>query len=173
MGDRASIIQPLHDWAVMPLSADPLFHDPDGYPVPPHVLRALEVVEAADVGYDVLYVAHELPKRTLPEHRAVEIAELLPPPPPRVERTSRALGAAARKLWAAAAAPLGIAGAVGLGLGALVVATGAIAGAGLAVLDPILLGVVVAPGRPMVGEQAAWFLLVSWTYAEEDAPWRS
>ena len=104
----------------------------------------------------------------------MEIAELLPPPPPRVERTSRALGDAARTLWAAAAAPLGIAGAVGLGLGALVVATGAIAGAGLAVLDPILLGVVVAPGRPVVvGEQAAWFYLASWTYAEEEAPWRS
>ena len=48
---------------------------------------------------------------------------------------------------------------------ALTVATVPVA---LITLDPVLFGVVVAPGRPLrPGEPAAWFVLAAWNYSGE------
>jgi hypothetical protein len=58
-----------------------------------------------------------------------------------------------------AAVPLAISGAL---------TTAAAAAASAVARDPILLGVVVAPGRPFApGELAAWFYLDHWSFGQE------
>jgi hypothetical protein len=149
------------DWVVLNLADDPLFHDRHGFPIPGRVLDDLRRVERS-LEFDALFVAHEVPRGAVVEDRPIPREALLPPGPRPVVQQSERFGEAARLLWALAAAPLVLSGAAA----ALVASATAAMGAGLA-LDPILLGVVVAPERsPEPGEPAAWFCLGRWVYGE-------
>ncbi len=153
---------PNTDWVLLELADDPLFQDRHGFPIPAPVLADLRRIRRS-VELDALFVAHEVPRGAVVEDRPIPREALLPPPSRRVVEQSERFGEAARALWAVAAAPLVLAGAVA----ALGAATTAAAGSVLA-LDPVLLGVAVAPGRPLAdGEPAAWFRLAQWTYGVE------
>lgn len=162
-GWRLYTNSPHYDHVFCNLAEDPLFSDPDGFPIPKRVLnylRGLNQIRLAHE-FDLLYVVHEVKKGALRDGELT--AEKLVPPSPQVMRCSQRLGVVATGLWLGAAMPL-LAGA-GLGL------AGAAAGLMLAPLglDPLLLGAVVAPDQPIqAGEMAVWFYLAHWRYADEE-----
>lgn len=157
---------PHYDYVFCNLAEDPLFSDPDGFPIPERVLQHLQRLNQTSLAheFDLLYVVHEVEKDTICEGEPLT-AEKLVPPSPHVMRSSQQLGAVGMGLWLGTAVPL-LAGA-GLGL--------ATAAAGFVMLapwglDPLLLGAVVAPGRPIQeGEMAIWFYLAHWRYADKEA----
>ena len=128
-------------------------------------------MEQAGVDFDALYVAHELEKGRIREEEPLTAQMVLPPPPREVEQLSEKLGSAAPRMWAAAAVPLLASAAVSAAIAgaALMVGPALLAAAATcATLDPILLGTIVAPGRPVQpGEAACWFYLAHWRYGEE------
>jgi len=160
-----------YDWVLVNLAEDPLFHDRDGFPVPGHILDHLRAVKRAGTDFDALYVAYEIEKGQIREGERLTADALLPPPPRSVERLSHQLGKASEALWAVAAVPLVVSLVVGaaVGTGVLMAAPAlAAAGASCLTLDPVLLGTIVAPGRPVrAGELACWFYLTHWAYGEE------
>ncbi|MBC7264769.1 MAG: hypothetical protein H5T64_10520 [Chloroflexi bacterium] len=159
------------DWVLVNLAEDPLFHDRDGFPVPKRILRHLRAMQKAGVEFDALYVAHEVEKGRIREG-GVTAEVLMPSTPKPVARLSGWLGTAARVTWGLAAAPLAASAVVSAAVaaGAVAVAPALMAlGAACLTLDPILLGAVVAPGRPVEeGETAYWFYLAHWRYGEEE-----
>ncbi len=152
---------PRTDWVVLNLADDPLFHDRHGFPIPTRVLDDLRRIRRS-VELDALFVAHEVPRGAVAEERPVPATALMPSPPREVAELSAGLGAMAQGLWLTAAVPLVASGLIG----ALVAGGAAVIGGSLA-LDPVLLGVLVEPGRSVKpGEPGAWFCLGQWTYGE-------
>lgn len=151
-----------YDYVFCNLAEDPLFHDPDGFPIPEHTLRYLQRLGQSDLGdrFDLLYVVHEVEKGTLHEGEDLDPDKLVPPSP-QVQRASRRLGNIATGLWLGAALPL----LAGAGLGVATTAGLAMLPLGL---DPLLLGAVVGPQRPIrAGELAVWFYLAHWYYTTD------
>jgi hypothetical protein len=147
----------------MPIQADPLQNDRDGFPIPKRVLKGLRSIRRNEIDFDALYIAHEVPIGAVREDRAIPGGLLTPPAPRAMQRLSRYLGLASNALWMLATLPIAASAAIGgvLNRGALDV--GVTVG-----LDPILLGVVVGHGRPVrAREPGAWFYLGHWTYNEE------
>ena len=151
-----------YDWVLINLAEDPLFQDPDGFPVPKRVLEELHRVQRSGVDFDALYVAHEAPWGTVREGAPLTAGMLMPPPPRAVQRLSVRLGATGRALWALATLPVAASAVIG---GLVAAGTTAVSAVGL---DPVLLGVVVGLDRPLVpGELAAWFYLGHWAFNQE------
>lgn len=153
---------PQHDWHLMPLAEDPAWDHRHGFPMPQEVIAQLRRIEAANLGLDTLYIAHETPKVRgyLPgsvEHKSL----LMPPVSPRAQARAQTMGNVAAKLLQAAFAPVLLAGVVGAGA----VATAAIAAGALVGLDPIIFGLVTDPQHGLrPGTPAAWMYLCSWTW---------
>lgn len=162
-GWRLHTKSPHYDYVFCNLAEDPLFHDPDRFPIPRRLLDHLELLNRVGLGqeFDLLYVVHEVKKGTVREGEPLDPDRLVPPSP-KVKRASKLLGTLGTGLWLGAAVPL----LAGTGLGVL---TAAMAMVPLG-LDPLLLGAIVAPGRPVAaGETAVWFYLAHWQYADEEA----
>ena len=150
------------DWVMMPLAQDPLFAQQDQYPIPASTLRQLQQIDRASIDFDIIYVAHEVEKNTVVQGEAVPLKAVVPPAPPNVQRLSQRLGQTARSLFTLALAPLVAWSAASAALGAMVAALPA------AILDPVLFGVVVRPGRdPQQGEVGGWFYLAHWQYGSD------
>lgn len=152
-----------YDYVFCNLAEDPLFRDPDGFPIPEHTLRYLQRLSRTTLAeqFDLLYVVHEVEKGSVCEGEELDPDKLVPPSP-RIQRTSRRLGTLAAVLWLGAAIPF-LAGA-GLGMAAATLGQAMVSQG----VDPLLLGAVVAPGRPArAGELAVWFYLAHWRYATE------
>jgi len=156
-----------YDYVFCNLAEDPLFSDPDGFPIPAHTLQHLHRLNRSSLArcFDLLYVVHEVEKGSIKEGEPLE-AERLVPPSPHVRRASERLGSLGTVLWLGTALPLlggaglGLATAAGLAMIPLSLGLG---------LDPLLLGAVVAPQRPIrVGELAVWFYLTHWRYTAEE-----
>lgn len=148
-----------YDYVFCNVAEDPLFHDPDRFPIPQATLAQLERLHTTGLGreFDLLYVVHEVEKGSVREGEPLDPDKLVPPSP-RVRRSSERMGRVSLGLWLGAAAPLLA------GVGAAV-ASPAIAFAAPLALDPLLLGAVVAPGRAVrEGEMAVWFYLAQWSY---------
>jgi hypothetical protein len=161
----------LSDWVLVNLAEDPLFHDRDGFPVPRLILEHLCAIDTAGIEFDALYVAHETEKGAIKLREPLTRESLLPPPPQAVAQLSDRLGRVGEAVWVVAATPLVLAtvGTTAMASGALVAASVvAMAAAACMTGDPIVLGTVVAPGRPVrVGEPACWFVLGAWNYGPE------
>jgi len=162
-----------YDYVFCNLAEDPLFSDPDGFPIPKRVLQDLKHLNATGLAghFDVLYVVHEVDKGSIREGERLTSDKLVPPSP-RVARASEQLGSLGALLWLGASIPL-IASA---GLGVFMAGVAGVVGAaalGVDVfsplgLDPILLGAIVSPGRPVhAGDMAIWFYLAHWRYTDE------
>jgi hypothetical protein len=156
---------------VVNLADDPLFHAPQGFPVPRHILAQLRQVARSGIDFDALYVAHEVTPGQVRPDAPLALEALMPPPPAPVLQLSNRLGEGAAALWVWATLPwmlnpLGMLFfqilAIGLGIQSLGI---------LAWHDPVLLGALVAPGRlPTPGEPAAWFYLTHWAFNAEEPP---
>jgi len=148
------------DWVMINVAEDPLFNDRDGFPVPGRVLQQLRTIEKSGLNFNAIYAAHEVERGAVREGEPINVVALLPPPPRTTQRLSRWFGRVGLGLWSAATLPLGLS----IVIGSLLV-TGLRTSANIAVLDPILLGAIVSPGRPVVpGEQAVWFYLAHWSF---------
>ena len=159
------------DWALMPLAEDPLYQDRHGYPMPTQVMETLGSILDTGVTFDVIYVAHEVERDAIVEGQLIDPRTVMPPPAPSAQRRSKQLGSLAATLFKVAAAPLLAWGAASLAVGAATAATAAAASAvgAMALLDPVILGVVVRPGsQPQPGEPGCWFYLAHWRYGEEE-----
>jgi hypothetical protein len=149
-----------HDWVLVNLADDPVFQDPDGYPVPRHVLRRLHAIKQSGVDFDALYIAHQVPLGMVQEAEQLVAEMLLPPPPKAVQRLSAHLGFMGHVLWRLITLPIAVISALAGSTTFASTAEGSNVG-----LDPLLLGVVVGSDRRAVpGEPAAWFYLGHWTY---------
>lgn len=159
-GWRLHTRSPHYDYVFCNLAEDPLFQDPDGFPIPQKVLDHLRRLAQVglDCEFDLLYVVHEVEKGTISEGERLNPDKLVPPSP-LTQRASKQLGTLGMGLWLGAAVPL-------------------MAGAGLAMagslamvplgLDPLLLGAVVAPDCSVqAGELAVWFYLTHWHYTDD------
>lgn len=144
---------------VLSAADDPLFADPDGFPMPEKNLDELRRIQAAGLEFDDIWVAHELPLGTVQRGRPITAEMLAPPASRRSAETSQRLGKMGGMLWKMAAFPLLIAGGLALAAALPAAAVG---------LDPIIFGLRVAPGRRAVpGEAAAWVMLTGWAWNEE------
>jgi hypothetical protein len=151
------------DWVLMPIQADPLRDDRDGFPIPKRVLRDLRLIRRSEIDFDALYIAHEVPVGAVREDRAIPRGLLTPPAPRAMQQVSRYLGLASNALWMLATLPIAASAAIGGVLNRGALNLGVTVG-----LDPILLGVVVGRERPVRSrEPGAWFYLGHWTYNEE------
>jgi hypothetical protein len=148
------------DWLLVNLAEDPLFHDPDGFPVPGSVLKQIRAIAMAGVDFDALYVAHELPLGIARPGRLITREQLAPPASTTALRRARALGGVSAALWSAFAAPLRLLSRLG--------AAGATSADAPTRLDPVLFGVIVAPGStPAPGVPATWYYIAHWDYSDE------
>jgi hypothetical protein len=157
---------PRYDYVFCNLAEDPLFSDPDGFPIPQAVLRHLHRLQEAGLSqeFEMLYVVHEVKKGTVRKGEPLT-ADKLVPASPKVQRASRLFGALSMGLWLGTAVPLVVGAGVGLGMASAGLILPALA------LDPLLMGAMVAPGRPVrAGEQAVWFYLAHWRYGEDNEP---
>lgn len=144
---------------VISAADDPLFTDPDGFPMPKKNLDDLRRIQAAGIQFDDIWVAHELPLGTVQRGSPLTAEMLAPPTSRQAAETSHRLGKVGGMLWKMAAFPLLIAGGLAVAAAAPVAAIG---------LDPIIFGLRVTPGRrAVVGEAAAWVMLTAWAWNEE------
>lgn len=156
------IVAPGHgrDWVLTDLAGDPLFAHAGGFPVPDAQLAELRRIQNAGVAFDAIYVAHEVRSGAVSPDAPLELEALLPPPPRAIERLSNRLGAGAARIWNAGRLPIRLA--------TMTATAGAAMAAALPAaiaIDPIVLGVKGAPGRPLgAGEPALWFYLTHWDY---------
>jgi hypothetical protein len=152
-----------HDWVLVNLADDPLARHPEGFPIPRATLGRLRALRRGGVSLDAIAVAHEVRKGSLRPGEPLSLELLLPGPSRPAVRSAELLGWAARAAWLAATLPAAAAGLLGAGTAATAAATGM----GIADLDPILVGALVEPGRPVEpGQPARWLYLDSWAYAE-------
>jgi len=159
-GWRLYTKSPNYDYVFCNLAEDPLFSDPDGFPIPGNVLQHLQRLNRTSLAQhlDLLYVVHEVEKGSIAEGELLTTDKLVPPSP-QVKRASRCLGNIGTALWLGASLPL----MAGAGLGAAV--AGSLASLGL---DPLLLGAVGVPGSPLrTGDMAVWFYLSHWRYTAD------
>jgi len=166
-GWRLYTKSPRYDYVFCNVAEDPLFSDPDGFPIPQAVLRHLQRLQEAGLGqeFEMLYVVHEIEKGTVREGEPLD-ADKLVPASPRVQQASRLFGTLGMGLWLGTAVPLLVGAGVGLGMASAGLILPALAQG----LDPLLMGAVVAPGRPVAaGELAVWFYLAHWQYADEES----
>lgn len=152
------------EWYCMPLDEDPLWLSTEGLPMPEEVLARLEAMESAGIEFDTYYIAHELliERQNTP---TATLDRLRPQPSATAQRASAGLGSLATQLLNIARLPL-MAATVGLAAGAALGASVATAGVGLALLDPILMGVIVDPDHGLKpGAPASWYYIAHWIYA--------
>jgi hypothetical protein len=151
------------DWALINLADDPLYRDRDGFPVPKRILKSLRRIQRSGIEFDAIFAAHEVPAGSIREDRPIDAKLLAPPPPAPMQRLSQRLGNASNLLWMLAGLPLTASTTIGGMLNRGVAGFGEMIG-----LDPVLLGVAVARGRPVAPpEQSAWFYLGHWAYNQE------
>lgn len=158
-----------NDWVVGPLSRD------EDLVIPKREQQQLARLEDADIGFSTLYIAHELPEATADEvldgaTGPVEVSEeqaaILagpPPPPPASVALGDRLAHRSSQIFTGmrVAATAGAAAVAAVAAAPLVVGGAAIAG--LAQLDPIIVGV--DPfGEPRTGTPAGWYLLAQWDW---------
>jgi len=149
-------------WALMPLEKDPVIMEDGELRIPSYQLKQLRKLQKGGVSPDRLYIAHELPLDTIDDPEKITAAMVRHKPPPGAEKMAKRLGLAGSIILRTATAPAVIAGMVGAAALGTVFAAGASAGSAI-LLDPILFGVVVSPGRtPRSGEKAMWFELMRW-----------
>jgi len=159
------------DWVLVNVAEDPLFHAPQGFPVPGHILAQLRQVARSGIDFDALYVAHEVTPGQVRPDAPLALEALVPPPPATVVRLSNRLGETAEVLWSLGLLPgllnpLSMPFIRGLMIGLGIPRLGIVAWH-----DPVLLGALVAPGRsPAPGEPAAWFYLTHWAFNAEEPP---
>lgn len=146
------------DWLLMPLAEDPAWNAKDGYPLPGGIIAQLRQLKEAQLDFDTIYVAHEVPKLAGyllgPAERASHLA---PPVSTKAQSRAAALGTAAATLVKAAVAPALLTG---------VVSVAAAAAASVLVgMDPILFGVIADSKDEMApGSAAAWVYLCHWNW---------
>lgn len=138
-------------WVLLPAEEDPLLQDPDGYPIPERVLRDLRRLADGGVAFDALYIVHELSYREAePWPQA-----LIPQPSVAMVQRGDRLAAHAARVWGRALSPLRRSGG----------RRPAPAGPAITGLDPLVLGVLLAPGRAVcAGELALWVGIARWSY---------
>jgi hypothetical protein len=159
------------DWVVVNLADDPLFHAPQGFPVPGRILAQLRQVARSGIDFDALYVAHEVTPGQVRPDAPLALEALMPPPPATVVRLSNRLGEGAAALWVWTTSPLMLNPLLGMLFPILGTCLGIQSLGILAWHDPVLLGALVAPGRsPVPGEPAAWFYLGHWAFNAEEPP---
>jgi hypothetical protein len=160
------------DWVMAPASTL------DDAIVPRHEMRRLQRLHDAGVDFPMMYIAHEIPKertRDIWEHvgqpdgplaleasTASSLVGPVPAPATAVEVRDRLSARSTQMLTALRRGSLA-AGAVALGVVAAPVALVGGALAGLATLDPIVIGAIPAR-RGEVGEPAAFFILARWDW---------
>ncbi|RIK36804.1 MAG: hypothetical protein DCC55_26205 [Chloroflexi bacterium] len=160
------------EWRLMCLDEDPLFDSPGGFPFPDAVLQLLDRIQRAGLEFDTYYVAHELLLQPEGPVGRTPLALLQPPPPRQTMEASAKLGGWAGQAQHLASLPLvgAVAGltagaALSAALGAMAVGGVGLALSGLALLDPILFGVVADPAQPFQpGTVAAWYAVAVWSY---------
>ena len=156
-----------NDWIIGPVTRR------EDLVVPKAEQQTLRRLAAPDLDFEI-YVAHEVPKdRTaaidadsahVPLPAAAAAALVGPVPDPhrsvalgdRLERRTRQIGRGLRRTAVTG-------GALAAGIAAAPVLLAGAAVAGLAELDPIILGAVPV-GEPRDGEMAAWFVLARWDW---------
>jgi hypothetical protein len=146
------------DVVIVPADADPLLIS-GKFPLPRHTRRRMEALRKAGVPFDSLYtyVAHEVPRNSVPATGPLPLAAILPPVPQTSLRTSRSLGVVAQALTASVLGGMGQVARTG------VRGTGLV-GAGIdtlatVLLDPLIFGAI-ADERGM----ATWFVLAQWAW---------
>jgi hypothetical protein len=154
------------DVMLLDCANDPLFHDPDGFPVPQRVLKGLRRIQRSGVAFDTLYIAHEVLRGSVPSDGPIPAAALMPPPSRAVMRRSRQFGDAATTLW-------GWLGRFTQWLTPNHMKVRQLAEEARRIdwdrlLDPIILRVVTGSERPpRPGDPAVWFYVTHWVYGEE------
>lgn len=145
-------------WKLMPLSEDPAYNHPHGYPMPRTVIEILKRGNAAGLRFDALYAAHETVAGAHYLPGKIALADLMPTPSTTARKSAAALGSVAANLVKLSFAPVLAAGMVGATALGAAVAAGALIG-----LDPIIFGIVAAPDFSLKpGAPAAWFYLAHW-----------
>lgn len=86
------------DWVLVSVAEDPLFHVPQGFPVPGPILAQLRRIAKSGVDFDALYVAHEVTPGQVQPDEPLALEALMPPPPATVLRLSNRLGGRAAAL---------------------------------------------------------------------------
>ncbi len=149
------------DWVFVPMHEDPRFHSRFGFRAPRRVIATLTRIEQemrrAGIQFDTLWVAHEAPRGVVHEGEAIPEWAVMPPPSKSVAAMSQQYGQDAATWFAA------LRGAASSAVTAPLAVFGA-----LAILDPIIFGVMVGEGRPVeAGEEACFYYLVHWRDDEE------
>ena len=152
---------PERDWHLMPLAEDPAWNHRHGFPMPREVIAQLRKIDAAQMPFTTLYIAHETPKAVGylpgPVDRS---AMLMPPISTKAQQKASSMGELAASLVKAAFAPAMLAGLVGAAALAAPLAAGALVG-----LDPIIFGVITDPNDGLKpGSHAAWVYLCHWAW---------
>lgn len=71
------------DWAFMPITADPLYRDQRGFPVPKSIIRHLRSLKRQNIEFDAIWIAHEVQPGRLQPGQALTVADLMPPLQPK------------------------------------------------------------------------------------------
>lgn len=149
---------------------DPLREEPNGYPIPREIIDEVTHVEnCLGKPFDDYYIAHEFMKKDWNGGRVT--AEMLRPPPSRIaQHKSQALGNMSQGVWSR----LGKLGreavkATAQTVTAIPSAAATAAEVAVALLDPILFGVVIDPSEKLrTGIPAQFFYITHWDYSESN-----
>ena len=147
-------------WYLTPIETDPLLAAGEMLRIPRRQLRRLKALRDGGIRASRYFLAHELPLGSVDRVEEVSAELLRPKLPAGAIKLSQRLGLAGTITMRMTTAPVGLAGRVvgkSLPLGVK------IARELPTLLDPVLLGAVVAPDRlPVAGEPALWFELARW-----------
>lgn len=72
-----------YDWVFMPITADPLYHDRRGFPMPRTLIKKLKQMKRQGIDFDQLWIAHEVQPGRLQPGQKLTVADLMPPPLPK------------------------------------------------------------------------------------------
>lgn len=164
------------DWALVPLSEDPLFLETNRkFPLPNAIKHQLSLYHKKGLRFEHIFVGHEIEQGALQPGQALTLDLIKPPPAPKVSQRLEKLGTTAQSAWqvlgrTASDAARVVAWAAVLGL-ALPLAPVAAIGASATFIgsaityDPILFGLhidrsVNIGGRPL----AIWYYLTHWEW---------
>ena len=148
-------------WLVLDARTDPQVVD-GNLAMPRRVQRHLQQIEQAAIGFDMLFIAHELPAHAV---KGIRPADLDKPEIVKelVGRPSENM--TARKVAHIANRTIDVLAKTTIVAGKSLAAVGGAALGALdsLALDPAIFGVVTATDSPRQGELGAWFLIAHWT----------
>ncbi len=161
------------DWVFMRLAEDPLFTQKDKFPLPDAISSLLLKYVLASIEFDDYYICHEV-KAGLVKPGGMATLEMLKPPPTKSAMAqAERYGQIANRSMQVGVAPL--AGAAIISTASLALAFAGVALAGtvapalgqLALIDPIIWGVIKEPNQSLApGTMASFFSMCAWAYGE-------